>query len=421
MSTASYHGGSVVPTPTSRQPSTSLQQAGGADKIKRHDEWYLTSGDVIFLVDNYLYRVHRYFFERESGYWRQRFSAPSPPGQPPKGSSDYSPWPLPGVNPVDFSRFLWVFYNQKYSIFEANGDEWISILKLSCEWGFDEVRGFALRQLETKYQEPLDKIQLYHTYKIDKILLIPSYIAMALRPEPLTLAEGKLLGLETALALARAREFARGVKSSKTGLRESSKVSLDPARMDELIREIFLAPSEDAEEEERVQQEIERAPSMMNSTAHLSTASSVNGGPPTRPESPDHASVSGASNYYYQQHQAQPQLNSDAFVNPPVGQRELSHIWNPTPSTDGHPATDTRFTPTVGSPPANYNGLGLGTPQMPARQAEIPATPRNNNPYAAAGSISDAGAMSAAEEAEKEEQENWFGGARKTKKKVGGK
>lgn len=62
-------------------------------------------------MGNYLYRVHRYFFERESPFWRQRFSAPAPPGQPPKGSSDSNPYPLEETASLDFDRFLWVFYN----------------------------------------------------------------------------------------------------------------------------------------------------------------------------------------------------------------------------------------------------------------------------------------------------------------------
>jgi hypothetical protein len=56
--------------------------------------------------------VHKYFFERESPYWRARFSAPTPPGQEPKGASDHNPWPLKDVRALDLARFLWIFYNQ---------------------------------------------------------------------------------------------------------------------------------------------------------------------------------------------------------------------------------------------------------------------------------------------------------------------
>ena len=62
-------------------------------------------------VENWIFRVHRYFFERESAVFREMLCAPPPPGQAAKGSSDTNLLPLHGVTEVDFSRFLWVFYN----------------------------------------------------------------------------------------------------------------------------------------------------------------------------------------------------------------------------------------------------------------------------------------------------------------------
>lgn len=62
-------------------------------------------------VENYIYRVHRYFFERESAWFREKLGAPAPAGQTPKGSSDANPFPLEEVAADDFSKFLWVFYN----------------------------------------------------------------------------------------------------------------------------------------------------------------------------------------------------------------------------------------------------------------------------------------------------------------------
>ena len=62
-------------------------------------------------VENYLFRVHRYFFERESAYFREKFAVAAPPGQQPRGSSDANAFPLEDVLANDFSRFLWVFYN----------------------------------------------------------------------------------------------------------------------------------------------------------------------------------------------------------------------------------------------------------------------------------------------------------------------
>lgn len=62
-------------------------------------------------VENYIFRVHRYFFERESAYFREKFAIAAPPGQQPRGASDANAFPLEDVMANDFSRFLWVFYN----------------------------------------------------------------------------------------------------------------------------------------------------------------------------------------------------------------------------------------------------------------------------------------------------------------------
>lgn len=101
-------------------------------------------------------------------------------------------------------------YVRKYSIYDANVDEWSSILKLSYEWRFPKVKRLASRYLEKYEIDPIQKIELYQLYEIDKRLLIPSYIALVNRQEPLSITEGRRLSLETALMIATARECARG-------------------------------------------------------------------------------------------------------------------------------------------------------------------------------------------------------------------
>ena len=55
--------------------------------------------------------MHRYFFERESQYFAKAFSEATPTGHIPRGSSESNPFPLDNVSALDFTRFLWVFYN----------------------------------------------------------------------------------------------------------------------------------------------------------------------------------------------------------------------------------------------------------------------------------------------------------------------
>lgn len=236
--------------PGSRQPSVSMAAhnyvstpvESAVQKVKRHPKYYLNGGDVHFLVENYLFRVHRYFFERESAHFREQLAIPAPAGQSPKGSSDANPFLLDDVAANDFARFLWVFYNPKYSIYDATVEDWSAILKLSYDWRFGEVQKLCCRELEKFNIEPLAKIELYQTYDLDKKLLVPSYIALCARPEPLTIREGRQLGLETALLLATARECARGILT-ESGARSPAPASLEAEDMTNIIKDVFgLSP-----------------------------------------------------------------------------------------------------------------------------------------------------------------------------------
>ncbi|EMD33234.1 hypothetical protein CERSUDRAFT_160824 [Gelatoporia subvermispora B] len=177
-------------------------------KIKNHPVYFLTGGDVHFQVKNYRFRIHRYFFERESAFWRERLASPTSAGQSPKGSLD-NPFILEDVHPDDFSRFLWVFYNPQYSIYDATVEDWTAVLKLAFDWRFQEVKKLVTRELEKFALDPVFKIELYQSYELDRKLLIPAFIQLCTRPEPIDVKEGRQLGIETALLVAQARERAR--------------------------------------------------------------------------------------------------------------------------------------------------------------------------------------------------------------------
>ncbi|KAH9067768.1 hypothetical protein EDB87DRAFT_38384 [Lactarius vividus] len=222
--------------------STATIPNQNGQRIVRHAEYYIHGGDVIFRVDNNLFRVHRYFFTRDSAFFRDKLPHPPPPGEFTKGSSDNNPLILEDVTIIDFERFLWVFYNPKYSLYDANVDEWTSILKLSHQWDFTEVKTLALRELERLEIPPLQKIVMYHSYAVDRNLLQVAYTALTIRAEPITIEEGRILGLETALQLARARELAR---SSGPGKKLQSPINLADAELDALIRDLFQLPTPD--------------------------------------------------------------------------------------------------------------------------------------------------------------------------------
>jgi len=220
--------------------SAAVSPNPAGERVVRNTEYYLLGGDVVFRVENHLFRVHRYFFTRDSSFFRDKLPHPPPPGEFTKGSSDNNPFVLEETLIVDFERLLWVFYNPQYSIYNGTVEEWSSILHLAHQWDFLEVKAFALRELEQHEIDPLQKVILYHTHEIDRDLLRASYIALTERNEPITIEEGRVLGLETALTLARAREMARvPVFAGKKPGTPRSNITLGSAEMDTLIKDLF--------------------------------------------------------------------------------------------------------------------------------------------------------------------------------------
>ncbi|EGN92767.1 hypothetical protein SERLA73DRAFT_190617 [Serpula lacrymans var. lacrymans S7.3] len=213
----------------------------GVARVVHHKDYYIRTGDVSFLVENHLFRVHSYFFERESIFFRQMLTGATPAGER-SGSPDGDAYTLDDVRSEDFARFLWVFYNPKYSLYQAPLENWLSVLHLANRWGFLSVKDLTVRELEKLTIEPIDKISIYHTYSIDKLFLIPSYIAVCKRDKPLGMAEGTKLGLETVLRLAEARERVRQ-RAVESGIRSPTFADVEEFEVEGLIREVFGIPS----------------------------------------------------------------------------------------------------------------------------------------------------------------------------------
>ena len=109
---------SIASSSTTRPNSPNLP-------IHNHIEYYLPGGDLFILVDNTLFRIHSYFFRRESQNWRNLL------GTTTTGRTADAPlilnneFPLrPLATPSLFANFRWVFYNPRYSIYEASSATW---------------------------------------------------------------------------------------------------------------------------------------------------------------------------------------------------------------------------------------------------------------------------------------------------------
>lgn len=219
---------------------SSSQDRGSVGRVINHKDYYLRGGDMSVLIGNHLYRIHSFFFYRESLEWRQMLDSPPNGGE--HGTADApSPFTLDDVKSEDFERFLWVIYNPQYSVYDASFETWLSILKLAHRWSFCNIKELAIRELEKLPIEPIEKIVAYHEYKINKTLLLPAYITMCKRDKPLTLAEGTSLGMETVLRLADARERARQ-QAAESGIRSPTFHDFEDALMEDMVREVFGIP-----------------------------------------------------------------------------------------------------------------------------------------------------------------------------------
>ncbi|KAJ6524530.1 hypothetical protein B0H19DRAFT_972088 [Mycena capillaripes] len=168
--------------------------------VKPHEKYYLDGGDLHIIAEDREFRVHRYFFDRDSAKFRALLASPSP-GQPRQGSSHLTAVKLQDVPAKDFEKFLWVFYNPTYSLYDASVDDWTCILHLGHDWQFAEVEKFAVRELEKMTMSAVDRIALYQKHNVAEDLLIPHYAAVCTRGFPLDLDESERLGMPTVVLI----------------------------------------------------------------------------------------------------------------------------------------------------------------------------------------------------------------------------
>ncbi|KAJ7110422.1 hypothetical protein C8R44DRAFT_883575 [Mycena epipterygia] len=205
--------------------------------LQRFEDYYFLGGDLYCIAENKLFRVHRYFFERESTFFNAQLTIPAIPGAPRIGTTEGSAIFLDNVRSADFAKLLWMFYNPKYSLYDATVEDWSTILELACRWEFAKVKSLAVRELEKLELPDIDRIVLYHKFAVDQSYLIPRYVALCERPELLTVKEGTRLGMETVISLSRARECMRNQATS--GGRSPSPATLGVTELMEIIKDHF--------------------------------------------------------------------------------------------------------------------------------------------------------------------------------------
>jgi hypothetical protein len=135
-----------LPSPTDTRPNSPISN------LRRHPNYYLPGGDLYIQVNDTLFRIHSYFFIRESFVWRGFFQQNR---QNTRGRDLHNPIRLIGDLPVPllttsdtFADFLWVFYNPLYSLYRAPSQIWLNIMSYAIIWGMDNVCDLVYRELD---------------------------------------------------------------------------------------------------------------------------------------------------------------------------------------------------------------------------------------------------------------------------------
>ncbi|KAF7981377.1 hypothetical protein HWV62_33857 [Athelia sp. TMB] len=242
---------SVVSMPNSRASSppiltiteapfdlASEQEAKGSN----HPRYFFEDGNIVFLVEETFYNVHRYFFARDSAHFRSTLRVEGSPG-----ADEFNPYALSDVTCADFDEFLAILYPTDFlHPTEKSTEQWTSILHLSAKWGLESIKLLAIDRL-TAHADPIDKIVLGRRYGIDD-WLPGAYEAVCMRADPLTVKEGMKLGMEDTVRISAARQVYGCAKPRH----EATYLSHDLREIFGLVQPSEIEKSSDADHEEDV-------------------------------------------------------------------------------------------------------------------------------------------------------------------------
>ncbi|KAK2463022.1 hypothetical protein APHAL10511_004677 [Amanita phalloides] len=187
--------------PVDRVPMPSFNSL---KQFKHHPEYHFSDGNLHILVKDTHFCVHSYFFTRESPTFQGYLNVLVAPGEAPKGTGSNAVV-LEDITAEQFSIFLWVFYDCKYSRI-TNEENWTIILDLAHRWGFCNVKALALDKLEGIDMPLVKRIALYREYDVPEGILAPHYTRLCARPQILTLDETEILGGATTIMIFAIRE-----------------------------------------------------------------------------------------------------------------------------------------------------------------------------------------------------------------------
>ncbi|KAJ6631395.1 hypothetical protein B0H10DRAFT_2299195, partial [Mycena sp. CBHHK59/15] len=159
---------------------------------QKHPQYWHVDGNFKVLIGNVEYKLHSYLFKKAKDFSGRDAGSLGWTGDPPVRLRETQ---------TDFDRFLSVLYPSDYAEHECKTtEEWSSVLLLADKWKMDSIRRLAISQL-ARCAEPVDKIALGQQYGVTE-WLAPAYVALCMRPAPITAAEGQKMGVDALVRIA---------------------------------------------------------------------------------------------------------------------------------------------------------------------------------------------------------------------------
>ncbi|KAH9925029.1 uncharacterized protein BXZ73DRAFT_50160 [Epithele typhae] len=155
-------------------------------------------------VENTLFRVHRYFLERDSAYFKEFFQN-TVVGY--AGKSDQTAITFADVSCREFECLLqFLYHGASANPYESVLDQ-VLLLSTASTLGFAAARAHAIAALDASSPrlDAVERVFLAEKYSIPTWLR-PAYVELCARSTPLEDTEAEVLGLQTTARLARARE-----------------------------------------------------------------------------------------------------------------------------------------------------------------------------------------------------------------------
>ncbi|KAH7337984.1 hypothetical protein B0J17DRAFT_717666 [Rhizoctonia solani] len=186
--------------------SSTDTKGSGSEAIIKHSKFFFDNTLVVIQIENVQFNVHKYQLLKSETF-RDMFAVVEQSEEEcAEGSSTDKPIKMEGVSAHDFECLLTVLYASHFSAQQPAPDPSLIIpaFRLANMWNFSDLRDYLVPLAEQVLGDAA-KITFAREFHIEQ-WIVPAYIRLCHRKEPLDSDEAKMIGLEGVLLISRIRE-----------------------------------------------------------------------------------------------------------------------------------------------------------------------------------------------------------------------